>query len=207
MDDVANLPGIKPIELVYVQRVRGLFLGVTTSTIASTRIADISSSCDGKSPCDWVLPQESMRTHANPCFDSPTNKNNHHRHLMLSQPGSGLSDCATHPSTHMYWNGLWADGIKAGASTKCGIQQWLIPPTASSICGSMHGRVRIYERRRRQHHVGTPLRHSTFPFHLSLSLASISLQCGIFHSIGYAKMTGSREEPPSPNMSQLSCKA
>jgi hypothetical protein len=36
MDDVANLPGIKPIELVYVQRVR-LFLGVTT-------LADISSS-------------------------------------------------------------------------------------------------------------------------------------------------------------------
>jgi hypothetical protein len=31
MDDVANLPGIKPIELVHVQRVR-LFLGVTTQS-------------------------------------------------------------------------------------------------------------------------------------------------------------------------------
>jgi hypothetical protein len=36
MDDVANLSGIKPIKLVYVQRVR-LFLGVTT-------LADVSSS-------------------------------------------------------------------------------------------------------------------------------------------------------------------
>jgi hypothetical protein len=47
MDDVANLSGIKLIELVYVQRVR-LFLGVTT-------LANISSS-DGKTLCDWVLP-------------------------------------------------------------------------------------------------------------------------------------------------------
>jgi hypothetical protein len=46
MDDVAKLPGIKPIELVYVQHVR-LFLGVTT-------LADISSS-DGKTICDWAL--------------------------------------------------------------------------------------------------------------------------------------------------------
>jgi hypothetical protein len=46
MDDVAKLSGIKPIELVYVQRVR-LFLGVTT-------LADISSS-DGKTLCDWAL--------------------------------------------------------------------------------------------------------------------------------------------------------
>jgi hypothetical protein len=47
MDDVAILPGIKPIELVHVQRVR-LFLGVTT-------LSDISSS-DGKTFCDWLLP-------------------------------------------------------------------------------------------------------------------------------------------------------
>ena len=46
MDDVAKLSGIKPIDLVYVQRVR-LFLGVTT-------LADISSS-DGKTLCDWAL--------------------------------------------------------------------------------------------------------------------------------------------------------
>jgi hypothetical protein len=43
---VAKLSGIKPIELVYVQRVR-LFLGVTT-------LADISSS-DGKTLCEWAL--------------------------------------------------------------------------------------------------------------------------------------------------------
>jgi hypothetical protein len=48
MDNVvANLPSIKPIELVHIQRVR-LFMGVTT-------LADISSS-DGKTFCDWVLP-------------------------------------------------------------------------------------------------------------------------------------------------------
>jgi hypothetical protein len=47
MDTVANLPGIKPVELVHVQRVR-LYLDVTT-------LADISSS-DGKTFCDWVLP-------------------------------------------------------------------------------------------------------------------------------------------------------
>ena len=46
MDDVATLPGIRPIDLVYVQRVR-LILGVTT-------LADISSS-DGKTLCDWAL--------------------------------------------------------------------------------------------------------------------------------------------------------
>jgi hypothetical protein len=48
MDYVANLSGIKPIELVYdyMQRVR-LFLGVMT-------LADISSS-DGKTLCDWAL--------------------------------------------------------------------------------------------------------------------------------------------------------
>jgi hypothetical protein len=43
---LANLSGIKPIELVYVQRVR-LFLGVTT-------LADIPTS-DGKALCDWAL--------------------------------------------------------------------------------------------------------------------------------------------------------
>ena len=46
MDDVATLSGIKPIDLVYVQRVR-LFLGVTT-------LADISSS-DSKTLCEWAL--------------------------------------------------------------------------------------------------------------------------------------------------------
>jgi hypothetical protein len=46
MDDVATLSGIKPIDLVYVQRVR-LFLGVMT-------LVDISSS-DGKTLCDWAL--------------------------------------------------------------------------------------------------------------------------------------------------------
>jgi len=46
MDYVATLSGIKPIDLVYVQRVR-LFLGVMT-------LADISSS-DGKTLCDWAL--------------------------------------------------------------------------------------------------------------------------------------------------------
>ena len=44
MDDVANLPGIKPIKLpVYVQRVR-LFLGVTT-------LADISAHPMMEKPC------------------------------------------------------------------------------------------------------------------------------------------------------------
>jgi hypothetical protein len=47
MDDVAKLSGIKPIELVYVQRVR-LFLGVTMT------LADISLS-DGKTLCEWAL--------------------------------------------------------------------------------------------------------------------------------------------------------
>jgi hypothetical protein len=47
MDDVANLSGIKPIELVYVQRVRLFLLGVTT-------LADISSS-DGKTLCQCAL--------------------------------------------------------------------------------------------------------------------------------------------------------
>jgi hypothetical protein len=46
MDDVANLPGIKPIDLVHVQRVR-LFLGVTTR-------ADISTS-DGNAMCEWAF--------------------------------------------------------------------------------------------------------------------------------------------------------
>jgi hypothetical protein len=46
MDDVAKLSGIKPIELVYVQRVR-IFLGVMT-------LADISFS-GGKTICDWSL--------------------------------------------------------------------------------------------------------------------------------------------------------
>jgi hypothetical protein len=53
MDDVAKLPGIKPIELVYVQRVR-LFLGGTT-------LAGISSS-DGKTICEWTLSVDE-----NPC--------------------------------------------------------------------------------------------------------------------------------------------
>ena len=46
MDNVATLPGIRPIDLVYVQRVRH-FLGVMT-------LADISSS-DGKTLCEWAL--------------------------------------------------------------------------------------------------------------------------------------------------------
>ena len=46
MDDVATLSGIKPIDLVYMQRVP-LFLGVMT-------LADISSS-DGKTLCEWAL--------------------------------------------------------------------------------------------------------------------------------------------------------
>jgi hypothetical protein len=52
----------------------------------------------------------SKSTRANPCFDSLAK--NAHGHLTLSQPGSGLSDCATHPPTHMYWNSPWDDGIK-----------------------------------------------------------------------------------------------
>jgi hypothetical protein len=46
MDDAAKFSGIKPIELVYVQRVQ-LFLGVMT-------LADISSS-DGNTLCEWAL--------------------------------------------------------------------------------------------------------------------------------------------------------
>jgi hypothetical protein len=46
MDDVANLQGIMPIELVYVQRVC-LFLGITTK-------ADISTS-DRQDLCKWAL--------------------------------------------------------------------------------------------------------------------------------------------------------
>lgn len=46
MDDVLNLPGIKPIDLVHVQRIR-LYLGVTTK-------ADISTS-DGNALCDWAM--------------------------------------------------------------------------------------------------------------------------------------------------------
>jgi hypothetical protein len=46
MDDVAALPGIKKIEMVYVQRVR-LFLGVTM-------LADITNSA-GTSLCEWAM--------------------------------------------------------------------------------------------------------------------------------------------------------
>jgi hypothetical protein len=46
MDDVARLPGIKPINLVHVQCVQ-LHLGVTTK-------ANISTS-DGIALCDWAL--------------------------------------------------------------------------------------------------------------------------------------------------------
>lgn len=46
MDNVANLPGIKPIDLAHVECVR-LHLGVTTK-------ADISTS-DDIILCDWVL--------------------------------------------------------------------------------------------------------------------------------------------------------
>ena len=46
MDDVSKIPGIKPIELSHVQRVR-MYLGVTTK-------ADISTS-DGIALCDWAL--------------------------------------------------------------------------------------------------------------------------------------------------------
>jgi hypothetical protein len=45
-DDVANLPGIKPIDLAHVQRAR-LHLGITTK-------ADISTS-DDITLCDWAL--------------------------------------------------------------------------------------------------------------------------------------------------------
>jgi hypothetical protein len=46
MDDVSKIPGIKPIELSHVQRVR-MYLGVTTK-------ADISTS-DGIALCNWAL--------------------------------------------------------------------------------------------------------------------------------------------------------
>ena len=52
MEDAANLPGIKPIELVHTQRVR-LYLNVTT-------LADITTS-DGKEICDWAT-----KVHENP---------------------------------------------------------------------------------------------------------------------------------------------
>jgi hypothetical protein len=53
MDDAAHLPGIKPIDLVHVQRVQ-LFLGVTTK-------ADISTS-DSVTLCNWAIDAS-----ANPC--------------------------------------------------------------------------------------------------------------------------------------------
>jgi hypothetical protein len=124
MDDVAKLPGIKPIKLVHVQRVR-LFLGVTT-------LADISSS-DGKTLCNWVLPvYENPRK---PVFRFPHQDD--HRHQTSSQPGNRLFDRATHPKKLRNWNdpAAWDAGTKA-ASTKCGIPL-LTQQVASSIYGLM----------------------------------------------------------------------
>jgi hypothetical protein len=103
MDDVDNLPGIKPIELVQVQRFRILFLGVTT-------LADISSS-DRKTYCNWVLPVNANPR--KPVFRfprHPTSKNAH-VHQTSSQLGNGLFDCAMHLPKLRYWNDPWDSGI------------------------------------------------------------------------------------------------
>jgi hypothetical protein len=125
MDHVAHLFGIKPIELVYLQRVR-LFLGVTT-------LADISLS-DGKTLCQWWAVVEVNENPGKPVFRFPIK--NALGHQMASQPGgNGLYKCALHPLKLRYWNDPWDDGTK-DASTKCGIQLWT-PTTASYTCGSM----------------------------------------------------------------------
>jgi hypothetical protein len=84
MDDVANLPGIKPIELVYVQRVRLFLVSRHLLTFHPLMAKPFATGH-----------YQSKRTHANPCSDSPDK--NDHRHHASSQPGTGLSDCATPP--------------------------------------------------------------------------------------------------------------
>jgi hypothetical protein len=108
MDDVANLPGIKPSELVYVQRVR-LYLSVTQRLPTSPPAM-------GKNCAHGYY--QLMRTHANLFFAS-LNKNNHQRHPTSSQPDTGLYDCVMRPLKLRNWNIQWDHGIK-DASTKCG---------------------------------------------------------------------------------------
>jgi hypothetical protein len=75
----------------------------------------------------------------------------------------------------------------------CINQVWdtVVDPDNGLVYMWINGRVRMYERRQRhQYRYVRTLRHSNFP--LGCVPISGRLQCGIFHSTGYAKMKPSQ---------------
>jgi hypothetical protein len=174
MDDVANIPGIKPIELVYVQRVR-LFLGVTT-------LADISTSC-GQALSEWALKATANPRH--PIFRFPRQERPRDNKVISTWTRIIRLCYATANSQKLDQPlGTWYKGRIN--------QVWdtVIDPVTDKIYMWHQGHVRVYERRNRsQFRYIRRLRHATFPLHCVP--ISGSFQSGIFTTSGYSKTSAS----------------
>jgi hypothetical protein len=173
MEDLANLPGLKPIELVHAQRCR-LFLGVTT-------LADICTS-NGVEICEWAingydLPRPPI--HRFPRQDKPSN-------LVWATWRKVLRRCyATtrerrldHPLGKWYTNRL--------------TQEWssVIDPTAHRIYIWSQHTVRVYERAGRSQKQYRHLRpHTSNSFPLGCVPVSGYFQSGYFIISGYSTFT------------------
>jgi hypothetical protein len=133
MDDVANLSGIKPIDMVHVQRVR-LFLGVTT-------LADISTTC-GNALCDWAI--KGTENPRSPIFRFPRQERPRDAkvlstwtciiRLCYSKANSRILDTPLGPWYRGRINQVWNS---------------VIDPSTGKVYIWTQGHVRLYDRRSR----------------------------------------------------------
>lgn len=179
MDDVANLNGIKKIDLAHVQRVR-LFLGVTT-------LADISNS-DGTSLCEWALnasgnPRDSVFHFPRQERPRAANVINTWKRVIRLCYAQRASRKLDHPM------GPWHKGrIK---------QVWdtVIDSTTGIIHIWENGRVLLYEKRNRsEYRYVRQSRQRSFPI-TSVPISG-TLYAGTFTTSGYSQIE--RHRTPTP---------
>ena len=180
MDDVCNIPGIKPIKIVHVQRVR-MHLGVTTK-------ADICTS-DGKALCEWAMKVSDNPRPPTFCFprqDKPRATN------IIATWRRVIRLCYSMNDTYKLdaHLGEWHTGrIRQ-------IWDTAIDPDTGIIHRWHDGVVRQYEQRsRNQYQYRRNSRTNSFP--LRCTPVSGRFQSGLFVTSGYEP----RVQAPAPTIS------
>jgi hypothetical protein len=179
-EDLANLDGLKPIELVHAQWCR-LFLGVTT-------LADISTS-NGMEICEWAINgQTNPRTpvYRVPRQESPSTPVWTTWRKVLRRCYSTTTERKLdHPLGKWYTNRI--------------TQVWnsVIDPSTHKIYIWAHGQARIYERSGQSHKQYCHLRpHDSNSFPRGCVPVSSSFQSGSFIISGFSTFTHPTETIP-----------
>jgi hypothetical protein len=186
MDDVTNLPRIKPIEIVHVQRVR-LYLGVTTK-------ADISTS-DGKALCDWAL-----KVTDNPwptVFRFPRQDRPRAAYIIATWTRIIRLCYAQHDNCRL-------DAPLGDWHTNRIRQVWdtVIDPDSGIVYRWKDGIVRQYEiRSRNQYQFQRTSNTNSFPLHCVP--ISGRFQSGLFVTSGHTRKAATPTPPPTPDPMQL----